>query len=190
MSVRLILGGARSGKSSHAERIAKASVEKSHNEGRSMRLNYVATAIAFDDEMRSRIKHHQQQRGSSWHEHEVPVALPHALSRFTEEDVVLVDCLTVWLNNIIFQLGDNVTDEAIKVHINKLIEVLEGSPATMILVSNEVGLGVIPLGEVSRLFVDHAGWMNQRIAAIASNVELIAAGLPLTLKPQPLISSM
>ncbi|MCK6264930.1 bifunctional adenosylcobinamide kinase/adenosylcobinamide-phosphate guanylyltransferase [Vibrio sp. ZSDE26] len=180
MSVHLILGGARSGKSSHAERVAKAHYLESQYINKS--LHYIATAQAFDDEMTARIKHHKEQRGDQWEEHEVPLALASALKEFGSSDVVLIDCLTLWLNNVIYHLGDNVTDEQIQQHITVLVDALAKTEATVLLVSNEVGLGVVPLGEVSRLFVDHAGWMNQKIATIASKVELIAAGLPLQLK--------
>ncbi|OIQ26277.1 bifunctional adenosylcobinamide kinase/adenosylcobinamide-phosphate guanylyltransferase [uncultured Vibrio sp.] len=185
MSVHLVLGGARSGKSSHAERIAKRVSQPKQSSDTKKTLHYIATALAFDEEMKSRIKHHQQQRGTEWQEHEVPVKLTSYIERFGAEDVVLIDCLTLWLNNVIFDLGDAVTECKVKQTIDQWVEALAQSSATIVLVSNEVGLGVIPLGEVSRLFVDHAGWMNQKIASIASRVEFIAAGLPLTLKPQP-----
>lgn len=177
MEKHLILGGARSGKSSLAESKAKqeAALE-------SKTLHYVATAIAFDDEMKDRIAHHQKTRGVEWCEHECSVALPELLATFTSEDSVLVDCLTLWLNNVIFELGSELDSDRIQQSVQELVKVVERSPASLYFVSNEVGLGVIPLGEVSRVFVDHAGWMNQALAKVCSNVTLVAAGLPLTLK--------
>lgn len=178
MDKHLILGGARSGKSSYAESMAKQDALKG-----SKQLHYVATAIAFDHEMQIRILHHQKTRGEQWCEHECPVALTSLLSTFTHHDVVLVDCLTLWLNNIIFESADTLDSDAIQKQVMALVEVVDNSPASIRFVSNEVGLGVIPLGEVSRVFVDNAGWMNQALAKVCSHVTLIAAGLPLALKP-------
>lgn len=104
------------------------------------------------------------------------------LARFEFGDVVLIDCLTLWLNNIIYNHGQTLSEEQIKRHVSELHQAIVSCKADVILVSNEVGLGVVPLGEVSRLFVDHAGWMNQALAQVAHRVTLIAAGLPMTLK--------
>ena len=175
----LVLGGARSGKSSFAEQQALRAFEACSNG----RLNYIATATYLDDEMRERISHHQQRRGEQWIEHEVPVELAEKLQSFGKEDVVLIDCLTLWLNNIIFELGDDATNEQIEAVVEVLVKSVEQSPAQIIMVSNEVGLGVVPLGKVSRLFVDNAGRMNQALARVVERVTLVAAGLPLHLKP-------
>ncbi len=175
MSVHLILGGARSGKSSFAETNAKQG-----REGKA--LHYVATAIAFDQEMQKRIQHHQQRRDESWQEHECPLQLPQLISRFTADDVVLVDCLTLWLNNVIFEQGEAAQDDTIRNKVDGLVVALANSSAHIVLVSNEVGLGVVPMGEVTRLFVDHAGWMNQALAKVADEVTFVAAGLPMKLK--------
>ncbi|UPR34187.1 bifunctional adenosylcobinamide kinase/adenosylcobinamide-phosphate guanylyltransferase [Vibrio cyclitrophicus] len=175
----LVLGGARSGKSSFAEQQALCALEACSNG----RLNYIATATYLDDEMRERIAHHKARRGEHWIEHEVPVELAEKLQSFDQDDVVLIDCLTLWLNNIIFELGDDATNEQVEVVIEALIRSVEQSPAHIIMVSNEVGLGVVPLGKVSRLFVDNAGRMNQALARVVERVTLIAAGLPLHLKP-------
>lgn len=178
MSVHLILGGARSGKSSYAERQARQHLACMP----AGRLHYVATAIAFDDEMRERIAHHQNQRGDDWREHEAPTQLIRTLAEMQAGDVVLVDCLTLWLNNVIYNDGQTMNARQISQQVDKLAETLDQTQATILLVSNEVGMGVVPMGEVSRLFVDHAGWMNQAIAAVADSVVLVAAGLPLSLK--------
>ncbi len=175
MAVHLVLGGARSGKSSFAEAQV---IDLSDNRVK----HYVATAIAFDDEMKKRIKHHQISRGNSWVEHECPTQLPELVAQFTASDVVLIDCLTLWLNNVIYNDGNDITEQEIQHTVERLVLALERSSATILLVSNEVGLGVIPLGEVSRLFVDHAGWMNQAIARVAEKVTFVAAGLPMPLK--------
>ncbi|WP_240435609.1 bifunctional adenosylcobinamide kinase/adenosylcobinamide-phosphate guanylyltransferase [Photobacterium salinisoli] len=175
-TMSLILGGARSGKSRFAEQQAKGQATQGK------RLHYVATATPFDDEMRMRIKHHQDQRGNDWAEHECAMELANLLTQFTADDVVLIECLTLWLNNIIFSLGEACSNEALEAHITELVQAAKNSQARLIFVSNEVGMGVVPLGEVSRYFVDNAGRMNQQFAAIADEVTLVAAGLPLQLK--------
>ncbi|HHF3083652.1 bifunctional adenosylcobinamide kinase/adenosylcobinamide-phosphate guanylyltransferase [Vibrio diabolicus] len=174
---QLILGGARSGKSHLAEKTAKQlSTTSQHS------LHYVATALPFDQEMRERIAHHQKQRGDEWQEHECPLHLSELLTNFANTDVVLVDCLTLWLNNWIFELGDECSNEKLEAEIEKLIQVVRGSDATLIFVSNEVGMGIVPLGAVSRYFVDNAGRMNQKLASVCHRVTFVAAGLPLVLK--------
>lgn len=175
MTIHLVLGGARSGKSRYAESQVTSIASKKVK-------HYVATAIAFDEEMVKRIAHHQQSRGNDWVEHECPIELASQLARFEFGDVVLIDCLTLWLNNIIYNHGQTLSEEQIKRHVSELLQAIVSCKADVILVSNEVGLGVVPLGEVSRLFVDHAGWMNQALAQVAHRVTLIAAGLPMTLK--------
>ncbi|EGU31464.1 adenosylcobinamide kinase/adenosylcobinamide-phosphate guanylyltransferase [Vibrio sp. N418] len=174
MSLHLILGGARSGKSSYAESCVLADAKH--------RRHYVATATQTDQEMSQRIAHHQARRDESWQLHECPIAVADLLSNFTSQDVVLIDCLTLWMSNIIFEHGKTAEEAAINQHVAQLVGALSNSPATIILVSNEVGLGIIPMGEVTRLFVDHAGWMNQAIAKVADKVTFVAAGLPMTLK--------
>ncbi|SEF91100.1 bifunctional adenosylcobinamide kinase/adenosylcobinamide-phosphate guanylyltransferase [Vibrio hangzhouensis] len=178
MSVELILGGARSGKSHHAElRVA----ELLNLDKRTVK-HYVATSEPLDDEMRQRIEHHRQQRGAGWTEWECPLSLAELVTRFQPEDIVLIDCLTLWLNNQIFYQGEACSNATLEREIERLIVALERCPAQVILVSNEVGLGVVPMGQVSRLFVDNAGRMNQRVAVIADKVVFVAAGLPMLLK--------
>lgn len=175
----LVLGGARSGKSRFAEQLAQ---QWSGQNG--AKRHYVATAVPFDQEMAERILHHQQQRGQDWCEHEAPLHLAEQLSQFGANDVVLVDCLTVWLNNWLFEFGEQASNEKLERKVAQLAAALKASPAQIILVSNEVGLGVVPLGQISRLFVDNAGRMNQSLAQVCNSVTLVAAGLPLTLKAQ------
>ncbi|HAS8398966.1 TPA: bifunctional adenosylcobinamide kinase/adenosylcobinamide-phosphate guanylyltransferase [Vibrio vulnificus] len=173
----LVLGGARSGKSRFAEQLARQWSQQPD-----AKCHYVATAVPFDQEMAERIHHHRQQRGQGWCEHEAPLYLAERLSQFGADDVVLVDCLTVWLNNWLFEFGEQASNEKLEQKVAQLASVVKESPAQIILVSNEVGLGVVPLGQISRLFVDNAGRMNQSLAQVCDNVTLIAAGLPLILK--------
>ncbi|MGF1909554.1 bifunctional adenosylcobinamide kinase/adenosylcobinamide-phosphate guanylyltransferase [Vibrio kasasachensis] len=174
MSIHLVLGGARSGKSSFAESLVL-------NKDR-LNRHYVATATLTDNEMQQRIVHHQIRRDKSWKLHECPLNIAQLLSQFGQQDTVLVDCLTLWMSNVIFEDGKTADEPAIKAHVTTLISALERCPASVILVSNEVGLGIVPMGEVTRLFVDHAGWMNQAIAKVADQVTFVAAGLPMKLK--------
>ena len=187
MTIHLILGGARSGKSSFAEEQAKQSETstKSH-------IYYVATAQSLDGEMSARIKQHQQQRPSHWLLKESPIALASALkhlvaehqSKHEETMMVLVDCLTLWLSNCLCSPQSNCWQQEKKNLIELLVEYKQSDDVNLLLVSNEVGHGIVPMGELSRNFVDQAGWLHQEVAAIASQVDFIMAGLPLTLKPK------
>jgi adenosylcobinamide kinase/adenosylcobinamide-phosphate guanylyltransferase len=163
--VTLVLGGARSGKSRFAESLLA-------NAGQRI---YLATAEARDEEMRERILDHQARRGEGWRTIEAPldIATPIAQAR---RDAMLVDCLTLWLSNLM------------SAHLNieeataGLCQVLSKVQAPVVLVSNEVGLGIVPDNVLAREFRDHAGRLNQTVAAAASSVFFVAAGLPLTLK--------
>lgn len=169
MSVTLILGGARSGKSTRAQAFAEhISAERC----------YIATAQAFDDEMTERISRHQLDRDSSWTTFEEPLELSQALSKCVEggHSVILVDCLTLWLSNIMLDKRD------IEAETEKLIATLAQTNASIIFVSNEVGMGLVPDNALGREFRDAQGRLNQKIAALADKVEFIAAGLPLILK--------
>lgn len=178
MPVTLVLGGARSGKSSFAEGFVMSARQASSTNI----IHYIATAEAFDEEMKARIEHHQKRRNNLWVEHEVPLHLQQILSSFNENDIVLVDCLTVWLNNVIYIERASITDDALSLRVDQLVDCLRETKANIVLVSNEVGMGIVPLGKETRLFVDYAGWMNQKIAAIAQRVILVTAGIPLALK--------
>jgi adenosylcobinamide kinase/adenosylcobinamide-phosphate guanylyltransferase len=171
--VTLVLGGARSGKSRHAEALARAT---------GFERIYIATAEAFDAEMTERIAHHRTQRaGDGWTTVEAPLDLPRQLRQQAgPARVVLVDCLTLWLSNLM--LGDHPLAPAEAA----LIAALEAADGPVILVSNEVGLGLVPETPLGRAFRDAQGRLNQRLAALAERVQFIAAGLPLTLKePSP-----
>ena len=164
----LILGGARSGKSRYAERLVLAS---------GLAPVYVATAEALDDEMAARIAAHRVRRGGSWRTIEEPLDLAGVLQKERGPDrAVLVDCLTLWLTNLM------VWERPVRVEIERLVTMLPQPNGALVLVSNEVGLGVVPTDPMARAFVDHAGSLHQRIAEQADVVVFMAAGLPLHLK--------
>ena len=166
----LILGGARSGKSALAERMAAVGGAD---------VVYVATAQALDAEMAARIAHHRARRPAHWSNVEEPLALADALRACARPDrCVLVDCLTLWLSNLLaHEDADRFARERAA-----LLDVLPDLPGSVVLVSNEVGLGVVPMGELSRRFVDEAGRLHQALAAVCERVVFVAAGLPLALK--------
>lgn len=164
----LVLGGARSGKSRHAEALIEAAAPASL---------YLATAEALDDEMAERIRHHRARRGARWTTREEPLDLATALSQVARpERPVLVDCVTLWLSNLL--LAGRGVDAAIAA----LLDTLPRLAGPVVLVANEVGLGIVPENALARAFRDHAGRLNQAIAARAQRVVFLAAGLPLTLK--------
>ncbi|GIU05546.1 MULTISPECIES: bifunctional adenosylcobinamide kinase/adenosylcobinamide-phosphate guanylyltransferase [unclassified Shewanella] len=180
--IHLVLGGARSGKSSYAESQVLQCVSATGAAAESAKSCwYFATAQALDSEMQQRILHHQAQRqidAIAWQTIECPLELTHALqSHATDDSVILVDCLTLWLSNQLF--CENNDWQQVK---SDFLQALAKLPGTVILVSNEVGCGIVPMGEISRRFVDEAGWLHQDIAAIADKVTLVTAGLPLHLK--------
>jgi len=166
----LILGGARSGKSALAERLAAASGHE---------VVYVATAQAHDEEMAARIAHHRAQRPSHWLSVEEPLALAATLQAHTRPGrCVLVDCLTLWVSNL---LGSPDAD-SFERERDALLKLMPSLKGQVLLVSNEVGLGVVPMGELTRRFVDEAGRLHQALAAQCERVVFVAAGLPLPLK--------
>jgi adenosylcobinamide kinase/adenosylcobinamide-phosphate guanylyltransferase len=166
----LILGGARSGKSALAERLACESGQA---------VVYIATAQAHDEEMAARIAHHRDRRPAHWQSVEEPLALADTLRAYARPDrCVLVDCLTLWLSNL---LG-NADDKRLGHEWDALLNVLPALPGELLFVSNEVGLGVVPMGELTRRFVDEAGRLHQAMAARCERVLFVAAGLPLPLK--------
>ncbi len=167
---QLILGGVRSGKSRLAEQQAQAS---------GLPVTYIATATAQDEEMRARIAHHQAQRPPHWQLVEEPLALAATLQQHAApERCLLVDCLTLWLTNLLC-LEDEVR---LRQEVDALLAVLPQLPGTLILVSNETGMGVVPLGELTRRYCDEAGRLHQAVAARCEQVTMIVAGLPLILK--------
>ncbi len=173
---QLILGGARSGKSSLAEQLAKASGKT---------IIYIATTDRRynDAEMDQRIAQHQQSRPSSWPTIEEPLLLAEQLQQQASEDhCLLVDCLNLWLSNCLMQEDNDVWGR----QRQQLLDVFETLPGDLILVGNEVGSGIIPLGEINRRFVDETGFLHQALAKQCDRVVLTAAGLPLVLKGEPL----
>ena len=166
----LILGGVRSGKSRLAEQHALAS---------GLGVTYIATASAADEEMRVRIAGHQRRREPTWALIEEPLALARVLQeRAAPDRCLLVDCLTLWLTNLLCAEDE----AALKAERQALVELLPQLPGHIILVSNETGMGVIPLGALSRRFGDEAGWLHQDIAQRSDRVILTVAGLPHLLK--------
>ncbi len=165
----LVLGGARSGKSRHAETLIEAS---------GLAPYYVATAEALDNEMHERITRHQARRGNHWQTIEEPLRLTETLHSVTAEGrALMVDCLTLWLTNLM------VHDLAVDAEVKGLIDSLERLEGATIFVSNEVGQGVMPTNAMARAFMDHAGFLHQRLAGKADRVVLMTAGLPQQLKP-------
>jgi adenosylcobinamide kinase/adenosylcobinamide-phosphate guanylyltransferase len=172
--IELILGGARSGKSRYAEGRAQAL---------SGDLLYLATATAGDGEMAERIAAHRQRRGAQWATLEEPTALAAALqSACAPGRCVLVDCLTLWLSNVLFDTAGACDEPRFRRERQALLETLPRLPGWVLLVSNEVGMGVVPLGAGTRRFVDEAGWLHQELATLSQRVVWVVAGLPQVLK--------
>jgi adenosylcobinamide kinase/adenosylcobinamide-phosphate guanylyltransferase len=174
MATHLILGGARSGKSAFAEKLA---IESGLN------VTYIATAQIYDAEFGKRVEHHKVRRPEHWQTIEQPFNLAETLQTYAKVDrCVIVDCLTLWLAQCI--CPDCAPPEGVDWAQERaaLLETLPTLAGTILLVSNEVGMGIVPLGEINRQFQDEQGRLNQAIAQLADNVSFIAAGLPLTLK--------
>ncbi|CAJ0712407.1 Bifunctional adenosylcobalamin biosynthesis protein CobU [Ralstonia edaphis] len=177
----LVLGGARSGKSHHAEQLALQCAGP---------VTYVATAGEGDEEMQLRVALHRARRPANWGLVEEPVHLAEALYTHAQHGgCVLVDCMTLWLNNLLFsehheypETGLVTPPEAWTAEIDALLTALPLLPGEVILVSNEIGLGVVPMGAVTRFYVDELGRLNQRLAALADNVHLLVAGIPMVVK--------
>lgn len=172
--IELILGGARSGKSRLAERLARDS---------GLAVTYVATSQALDGEMGERIAQHRARRPTHWSLVEEPLALAGVLRQQADAGrCLLVDCLTLWLTNLLM-LDDplRLADER-----DALLACLAELPGRVLLVSNETGLGVVPLGELSRRYVDEAGWLHQALGERCERVVFTVAGLPLILKGEPI----
>lgn len=164
----LVLGGARSGKSRYAQIRAEALPGE---------LVFIATAQAFDAEMTGRIRRHRDDRGERWRTVEAPIALADVIAAESAPGrVLLIDCLTLWASNIL--LGDHDDDAATA----RLVQAIGDAAGPVILVANEVGLGIVPDNILARRYRDLAGTINQRIAAVADEVQFIAAGLPFRLK--------
>lgn len=183
-SIILVTGGARSGKSTHAEKLAKEYGKD---------VLYVATAIAFDDEMKLRIKKHQEQRPSNWETVEAYKDLDIILEgKCRNKKAVLLDCITVMITNIMFEVCTDfdkmvnedmiAVEEAVNIQMNKLIAVAKNSGIPFILVTNEIGMGIVPDNKSSRLFRDIQGRVNQKLASVAKDVYLCVSGIPVKIK--------
>jgi adenosylcobinamide kinase/adenosylcobinamide-phosphate guanylyltransferase len=170
----LILGGARSGKSRLAEKLAAES---------GLAVTYIATSQPLDGEMNLRIQQHRERRPAHWGLVEEPLELARVLREQAGADkCLLVDCLTLWLTNLL--MLDN--PARLSAERDALLECLAGLPGRIILVSNETGLGVVPLGELTRRYVDEAGWLHQALAERCDRVVFSVAGLPMVLKGEAL----
>ncbi|MDO4710425.1 MAG: bifunctional adenosylcobinamide kinase/adenosylcobinamide-phosphate guanylyltransferase [Peptostreptococcaceae bacterium] len=179
----MVTGGSRSGKSCFSEKICTAASD---------RLAYIATAEAMDDEMAQRIKTHQERRGSSWTTFEIPINISERLDSFDPFDHVLLDCLTMLISNMMFSLNIDFEmigrseREAVEKHIlddvKKLLDGIRRSNINFVIVTNEIGLGIVPEGRLSRLYRDIVGKANQILASEADEVYFVVSGIPLKIK--------
>ncbi|MBI5664985.1 MAG: bifunctional adenosylcobinamide kinase/adenosylcobinamide-phosphate guanylyltransferase [Nitrospirae bacterium] len=180
MKITFVIGGARSGKSSFALN------EASKIEGPKV---YIATAEALDEEMKARIEKHKVERGSEWDTYEEPLALADALMKTKAKyKVAVVDCLTIWLSNLLVRSQIGTPDrQAVEEAVMDFINVLKGDDdLDLFIVSNEVGMGIVPENSLARLFRDLAGDLNQKVAMIADEVYLVTAGIPVKIKDSTL----
>ena len=167
-----VLGGARSGKSVFAENLALG-----FNEINSSKCIYLATSQIWDDEMRARVDLHKERRSAQWETIEVPLELPKALFEHSEKGcAILVDCLTLWLTNLMMDERD------LNAASDELVNAISSISTPIIFVSNEVGQGIVPDNKMARDFRDHAGLLHQKLAAVVDEVYFITAGLPTKLK--------
>jgi len=166
-----VTGGARPGKSAFAEKLALTVPGK---------RAYLATAQALDAEMVARIEHHRQRRGSAWDTYEEPLAVAELLNKLSGRyGVVLLDCLTLWLSNVMAHTDG---DDAVSRQSDLLVEAVKNLKGTCIIVSNEVGLGIVPDNALARRFRDLAGFVNQKVAQASDEAYLLTAGIPMKMK--------
>ncbi len=165
-----VSGGARSGKSSFALKCTEGYAKKV----------FLATAEPFDEEMVLRVKKHRAERGDTFDTIEEPLHLDKALRKIPDNaEVVIVDCLTVWAGNLLYKQGD---EADILSHVDRLLDVLRNPPCTIILVSNEVGMGIVPDNAMAREFRDIAGIINQKVAGISTEAWFLCSGIPMRMK--------
>lgn len=167
-----MIGGVRSGKSRHAETLANQFAQEQN-----ANVIYVATAEAFDDEMTKRIAHHKDARPCHWQTHESGPKLTNTLAKIDNKAVILIDCLTVWLNNCLYYEEIDWQSEK-----TLFLDWLQHTHHTVIMVTNEVGFSITPDNPLARQFADEQGWLNQDVAAISNNVTFTIAGIPYELK--------
>lgn len=171
MALTFVLGGARSGKTAYALGAASQAARE-----RAGRLVMIATAEALDGEMAERIARHQAERGPEWETREAPLALAAAVRALAPDEVAVIDCLTLWLSNLLHHEAD------VTARVGELAGALARTSAQVVLVSNEVGQGIVPDNPLARRFRDEAGWANQAMATAADKAVLVVAGLPVALK--------
>jgi adenosylcobinamide kinase/adenosylcobinamide-phosphate guanylyltransferase len=174
--ISLITGGARSGKSSFALSLGLRNYSK---------RVFIATAVPIDQEMQERISRHREERGDQFHTIEEPIDLPRVLTILPGgNEVVVVDCLTVWLGNLYHHFQDE--EEKVRVQVEAFLAHLDHPACDLILVTNEVGWGIVPENPLARSFRDMAGYLNRHVAQKATHTYLLCCGIPLTLKGEPL----
>ena len=176
--ITLILGGARSGKSSYALRLAEDSRKP---------VTFIATAQAYDNEMSARIQRHKAERHTNWQTLELPLNIAPSVSQI-RSDLVILDCVTLWVTNLMMQfVKDDLVDEgpfmrAAQTETEALLSAIRKTEQAWLIVSNEVGLGLVPPYQMGRVYRDGLGWANQRLAQAANRVILMVAGIPMTVK--------
>ncbi len=173
----LIIGGCRSGKSSQALLIGEKACGR--------RNLFVATCTPHDAEMADRITRHQKERGSHWQTVETPIALAEVFaSQGPGADIVLIDCLTLWISNLMMT---HTRDDDVIQHVDQLCKIIMAPPCPVIMVANEVGTGIVPENKLARRFRDLAGWCNQKTAAACNHVIWMVAGIPVDIKTNPIL---
>jgi len=177
-NITLILGGARSGKSSHAQSLAEATGKP---------VNFLATAQALDEEMQQRIQKHRLERPSAWETLEIPCNIAAHVSQI-RADMIILDCITLLVSNLLMQfVKDDLVDEelfmeAVRKELEALIAAIHEQDQDWFIISNEVGLGLVPPYQMGRVYRDALGWANQRLAREADKVIFMVAGIPTTIK--------
>jgi adenosylcobinamide kinase/adenosylcobinamide-phosphate guanylyltransferase len=167
-----VLGGCRSGKSSYALETA----QKFAGDNRV----FIATCIPHDDEMKQRVARHQAERSQAWETVEAPLFLPEAIAEKSRTaDAIIIDCLTLWVSNLLMESADS---KKIEMPIPRLTEAIENSQCSLVLVSNEVGHGIVPENKLARQFRDQVGFVNQAVAGCVDEVIWTVAGIPVTIK--------
>lgn len=172
--VTFVLGGCKSGKSAHALELAEAL--------KAERYIYVATCVPADPEMHERVRRHQKERGPNWQTVEEPLQIEQVIARHAgPQTVLLVDCLTLWVTNLLMD-GRDRTSKEIESRLDALCRTLDHRSGPILLVSNEVGTGIVPENRLARRFRDVAGLVNQKVAAVADRVVWMVAGIPVPIK--------
>ena len=185
-TVALVLGGVRSGKSRWAQEFALSAQARARATAEPANprcaVAFIATAEALDEEMRCRIARHRAERPAGWTTIEAPIQVPGAIAGCGPNfGTLVIDCLTVWVSNLM--QAEQCDRERVLAHADRLCEELRRAPASVVLVSNEVGSGIVPADETTRLYRDLLGEVNQRVARVADQVVLLVAGYPLVVKP-------